>query len=166
MQTLGGFPSVEIGSDDGLVILIRDRAQDDKLVKVRWPLDTVNLTYDWDTNNGRLAFVKTNYPDYHGVEVNQIHKLYYGDYLNSRGEIDNVLLKIRQSTTFGELRLEGVKKIRTCKQCPVFETLDQQILDLLATQNPLNPTVLIEGGNIIWEWKKFLKIDIINLQTK
>ena len=81
--TYRGFPSVEIGSDDGMTILVRDRAQDDKLVKVIEPLDTVELTYKWDTDDedmlGRLMFVKTNYPDYNSVEVTQIHKLYYGD---------------------------------------------------------------------------------------
>ena len=47
-----------------MTILVRDRAQDDKLVKVLEPLDTVELTYKWDTDDedmlGRLMFVKTN----------------------------------------------------------------------------------------------------------
>ena len=135
------FPSIEIGSDDGLTILIRDRAQEDKVVKVLEPLDVVNLTYDWISNDGRLAYVKTHWPNYNGVEINQIHKLYYGDYLNSKGEIDNVLMKIRQSTNFGKEILENVEKIRKCKQCPVYDELDKEIEDLLATQNPIG------GGN-------------------
>ena len=117
-----------------MTILVRDRAQDDKLVKVLEPLDTVELTYKWDTDDedmlGRLIFVKTNYPDYNGVEVTQIHKLYYGPYLDQYGNIQSVLQKIRQSTNFGKSVLENVKKIRTCKQCPVFDDLDKEIAEL------------------------------------
>ena len=119
-----------------MTILIRDRAQEDKVVKVIEPLDTVNLTFDWLNNEGRLAFVKTHWPNYNGVEIDQIHKLYYGDYLNSEGEIDNVLMKVRQSTNFGKEILENVEQVRTCKQCPVFDTLDKEIEDMLASQNP------------------------------
>lgn len=62
--------------------------------------------------------------------------MYYGDYLNSDGEIDNLLMKVRQSTDFGEEVLENVKQVRTCKQCPVYDELDKEIEELLATQNP------------------------------
>ena len=120
-----------------MTILIRDRAQEDKVVKVIEPLDTVNLTFDWENNEGRLAFVKTHWPNYNGVEIDQIHKLYYEDYLNSQGKIDNVLMKVRQSTNFGKEVLENVEQIRTCKQCPVFDKLDKEIEDMLATQNPI-----------------------------
>lgn len=89
-------------------------------------MDTVNLTYDWDNNDGRLAFVKTHWPNYNGVEVNQIHKLYYGDYLNSHGDIESVLLKVRQATDFGDKVLENIKLTRTCKECPVFDQLDAE----------------------------------------
>ena len=123
-----------------MTILIRDRAQEDKVVKVIEPLDTVNLTYDWANNNGRLGYVKTNWPNYYGVEINQIHKLYYDDYLNSEGKIDNVLMKVRQSTEFGKENLENVEKVRTCKQCPIYDTLDKEIEDLLASQNPKGGT--------------------------
>ena len=109
-----------------MTILIRDRAQEDKVVKVIEPLNTVNLTYDWANNNG--------------VEINQIHKLYYDDYLNSEGKIDNVLMKVRQSTEFGKENLENIEKVRTCKQCPVYDTLDKEIEDLLASQNPKGGT--------------------------
>ena len=146
--TYRGFPSVEIGSDDGMTILVRDRAQDDKLVKVLEPLDTVELTYKWDTDDedmlGRLMFVKTNYPDYNGVEVTQIHKLYYGPYLDQYGNIQSVLQKIRQSTNFGKSVLENVKKIRTCKQCPVFDDLDEEIAELNKNNG---------GEATTWEWK-------------
>lgn len=133
------FPAVEIGSDDGLTILIRDKAQDDKLVKVIEPLDTVTLTFDWNTGNadteGRLAFVETNYPNYNGIELTQLHKLYYGPYVNSLGETEEVLQKIRQSTDFGEEVLENVEKIRNCPQCPVYETLSQELEELKEAQS-------------------------------
>lgn len=117
-----------------MTILIRDRAQDDKVVRIIEPLDTVDLNYKWDENDedmdGRLVFVKTNYPNYNGVEVSQIHKLYYGPYLNQYGNVESVLQKIQQSTEFGKEVLENVKQIRTCKQCPVFEDLDKEIAQL------------------------------------
>lgn len=50
-------------------------------------------------------------------------------------------MKIRQSTNFGKEIFENVEQVRTCKQCPVFDTLDKEIEDMLATQNPT------EGGN-------------------
>ena len=140
--TFSGFPKVEIGSDDGLTILIRDRAQDDKLVKVIEPLDTVYLTYDWENNDGRLAFVKTHWPYYNGVEVNQLHKLYYGDYLNSAGETESVLLKVRQSTDIGDKILEDVKVIRTCPNCPVYDNLEEEMMEMQAIN-----AEIIKGGD-------------------
>ena len=110
-----------------MTILIRDRAQDDKLVKVIEPLDTVYLTYDWETegeNQGRLAFVKTFWPYYNGLEVHQMHKLFYGDYLNSQGETESVLLKVRQSTDFKEI--QNVKVYRKCPVCPVYDKLSEE----------------------------------------
>ena len=62
--------------------------------------------------------------------------MYYGDYLNSEGNIDNVLMKVRQSTNFGNEILENVEKVRTCKQCLIFDELDKEIEDMLAAQNP------------------------------
>lgn len=134
IQTFRGFPSIEIGTDDGITILIRDRAQDDKLVKVIEPLDVVDLTYDFENNDGRLAFVKTHWPNYDGAEINQIHKLYYGDYLNSLGETENVLQKVRQSTDINKLTSdENIKIIRTCNQCPVYDKLEDE-LEIIAAQ--------------------------------
>ena len=46
-------------------------------------------------------------------------------------------MKVRQNTNFGKEVLENVEQIRTCKQCPVFDTLDKEIEDMLATQNPI-----------------------------
>lgn len=122
-----------------MTIIVRDRAQDDKVVKIIEPLDTVNLTYDFENNDGRLAFVKTNWPNYNGAEVNQIHKLYYGDYLTSTGETENVLQKVRQSTDIGELVLENVKTIRTCAQCPVYDTLEEELKTMNADQGGSTP---------------------------
>jgi hypothetical protein len=94
------FPALEVGTDDGVTILIRDRAQEDKVVKVLAPLDTVDLTFDWadEDNPGRLLFVKDHWPDYEGEAVTQINKLYYGPYTNSNGQEESVLKKIQQVT--------------------------------------------------------------------
>lgn len=113
-----------------MTILVRDRAQEDKLVQVIEPLDTVYLTYDWVNNDGRLAFIKTHWPNYYGVEINQIHKLYYGDYLNSKNEIENLLMKIRQSTDISDILVDNVKVTRTCTQCPVYDTLEDELMEI------------------------------------
>lgn len=110
------FPKVEVGEDDGLVTLIRDRAQQDKLVKVLEPLDTVELTYDWKMNDGRLGFVQTHWPNYDDIEVTQIHKLIYGDYINSEGNTESVLQQIRQATT-GRYRNVQEGDVNTCPEC-------------------------------------------------
>ena len=52
------------------------------------------------------------------------------------GNIENVLMKIRQSTNFGKDVLENVKHTHDCKQCPVYDELDKEIEELLKTQNP------------------------------
>lgn len=119
-----------------MTIIVRDRAQEDKVVKVIEPLNTVNLTYDFENNEGRLAFVKNHWANYNGFEVNQIHKLYYGDYLNSQGETENVLQKVRQSTDVGDVVLENVKVVRTCNQCPVYDKLDTELEEMA-----------LQGGN-------------------
>jgi hypothetical protein len=66
------------------------------------------------------------------MEIDQIHKLYYGDYLNSLGETENVLQKVRQSTNFGDEVLENVKVVRTCAQCPVYDTLEDEMKEISA----------------------------------
>ena len=84
--------------------MIRDRAEDDKLVKVEEPLDDVFLYYNWsdtDEGRGRLWYVDIIWPDYEGIEVKQIFKLYYGDYENSEDEIESLLMKVEQATTSG-----------------------------------------------------------------
>lgn len=110
------FPKVRVGEDDGLTVLIRDRAQEDKLVKVLEPLDTVELTYDWKMNEGRLGFVKTHWPNFDEIEVTQIHKLIYGDYLNSEGKTESVLHQIRQATS-GKYRNVQDGDVNTCPEC-------------------------------------------------
>lgn len=114
-----------------MTILIRDRAQDDKLVKVIEPLNTVELTYNWTTddedNYGRLLYVRTYWPYYNGLEVKQLHKLYYGDYLNSNDETESVLLKIRQTTEFK--KLEEVQVYRSCPVCPIYDQLSEEQIE-------------------------------------
>ena len=102
---LARFQEVELGSDDGMTTLIRDRAQEDKIVRVEEPRDEVTLTYYWDTDDeemrGRLWFVTTHWAFYQGHEVTQMHKLYYGEYINSEGDTESVLKKIGQATEVG-----------------------------------------------------------------
>ena len=98
-----------------MTIIVRDRAQEDKVVKVIEPLNTINLTYDFENNDGRLAFVKNHWDNYNGVEINQTHNLYYGDYLNSLGETENVLQKVQQTTEVGKRILENIHVINTCQ---------------------------------------------------
>ena len=94
------FQSVEIEGDDGITILVRDRAMEDKLVQVLEPLDTVNLTYGQVNGEEelRLTEVNTKYDNYKGLNINQKNELYYGDYFNSEEETLTVLLKIKQTT--------------------------------------------------------------------
>jgi len=122
-----------------MTILIRDRAQDDKLVRVIEPSYTVDLTYDFENNDGRLAFVKTNWPNYNGLEISQIHKLYYGDYLNSQGETENVLQKVQQSTDVQDSVLEDVKIVRTCTTCPVFDMLESEMTSIASQRGGSTP---------------------------
>ena len=96
------FPNISMGSDDGITVLVRDRAQDDKLVKVIQPLSTVELTYDFENNDGRLSIVKNHWPVYEGLEVTQTHELSYQDYVNSNDEVESVLYSIKQTTAMEE----------------------------------------------------------------
>jgi len=109
------------------------------VVRIIEPMDTVHLVYDFENNDGRLAFVKTNWPNYNGMEINQMHKLYYGDYLNSLGETENVLQKVRQSTDFGEKVLDNVEIVRTCRQCPVYDNLEDEMEDMMTQQGGNTP---------------------------
>lgn len=111
-----------------MTILIRDRAQDDKLVKVIEPLDTVLLTYDWTTDieedYGHLVYVNTLWPYYNGLEVKQMHKLFYGDYLDSYGDMQRVLMKVRQTTDY--TKTEQVQVYRNCPTCPIYDNLSEE----------------------------------------
>ena len=75
-------------SSFGTTILIRDRALEDKLVKVIEPNVTTNLNYQ---NDGRLKIVESIYLK---EEVTVEDELNYGNYENSKGEIENLLLSI------------------------------------------------------------------------
>lgn len=112
-----------------MTILIRDRAQEDKVVKVIEPLDTVDLTYGTvgSDEDKRLLFVHTDWPDYNGAEIKQIHKLFFGDYLTSEDETITTLHKVQQSTEIGRITNKDIKVVRTCKQCPVFSTLENEM---------------------------------------
>lgn len=102
---LARFQESELDADDGMTLLIRDRAQEDKIVRIEEPRDTVTLTYFWDTDDeamyGRLWYVTTHWDYYQGHEVTQMHKLYYDDYRTSTGDIESVLKKIGQATEVG-----------------------------------------------------------------
>lgn len=117
------FPAIEIGDDDGITILVRDRAMGDKLVKVLEPLDTVNLSYDKvnGEEEDRLITVDTRYDNYHGVNIAQKHELYYGDYFNSEDETITVLQKIKQATEVDGKILKNVQVIK-----PVNPSLEER----------------------------------------
>ena len=100
-------------------------------------MDSVSLTYDWEKNDGRLAFVKIHWPYYNGVEVNQMYKLYYGNYLTSEGNVENVLMKVQQSTDVGKKFIENIKVVRTCPSCPVYGGLETEKLEMDATTERL-----------------------------
>lgn len=59
-------------------------------------MDTVCLTYNPENDN-RLGFVKTVW-NQEGLEISQIIKLGYQDYVNSNKETDNVVVTIEQRT--------------------------------------------------------------------
>ena len=59
-------------------------------------------------NDNRLAFAKTVYPDYSGAEVSQIIKLGYEDYLNSKNNIDNVVVTVEQRTYVKKKNLDNI----------------------------------------------------------
>lgn len=60
-------------------------------------MDTVTLTFGTEDDD-RLQEVKTHYDDYYGLEIDQTSALKYGEYLNSKGKTESVLISIRQDT--------------------------------------------------------------------
>ncbi len=84
------------------------------------------MTYNFDDEDRRLGYVKTHWDNYNGVEVNQMHKLFYGDYLTSDNDTTTVLKKVQQTTDIGDKVLENVDVVRTCKQCPVYDQIEQE----------------------------------------
>ena len=72
----------------GTTTLIRDKAQEDKLVKVIEPNATTNLTYQSD---GRLKVVEMLSSQ---DDIRVQDELNYGDYENSKGEVEDLLLSI------------------------------------------------------------------------
>jgi len=131
IPTLWGFPSIEVGDDDGLTIIIRDRAQEDKVVKVIEPLDTVYLTFDW-TDQGRLHYIRTEWDNYRSVgAVSQLHKLYYEDYLTSYGDIESVLTKVRQITKITKTYMDGVKVTKlSAENEQIYKSIYKELTDM------------------------------------
>lgn len=81
----------------GDIILIRDRMQGDKLVKVIEPNMVTTLEYN---ENGSLKNVITN-----DGSTKVIETLIYGNYINSQGQIETVLLQVsrKQETLASQL---------------------------------------------------------------
>jgi hypothetical protein len=131
IQTLCGFPSIEVGDDDGLTIIVRDRAQEDKVVKVIEPLDTVYLTFDWN-DQGRLHYIRTEWDNYRSVgAVSQLHKLYYEPYLTSYGEIESVLTKVRQITKVTKEYMDGVKVTKlSAENEQIYKSIYKELSDM------------------------------------
>lgn len=101
------------------------------MVKIIEPLDTVNLTFDWN-DGGRLHYIRTEWDSYRSVgAVSQLHKLYYEDYLTSYGEIESVLTKVRQITKITKTYMEGVKITRlSAENEQIYKDIYQEIQDL------------------------------------
>ena len=114
-----------------MTILVRDRAQEDKVVKVIEPLDTVFLTYDFN-DDGRLKYIRTEWPNYNAVgAVSQLHKLYYGDYLTSQNTIESVLQKVRQITKITKTYMDGVKVTKlSAENEQIYKAVYKQLQDM------------------------------------
>ncbi len=114
-----------------MTILVRDRAQEDKVVKVIEPLDTVFLTYDFN-DDGRLKYIRTEWPNYNSVgAVSQLHKLYYGDYLTSQNTIESVLQKVRQITKITKTYMDGVKVAKlSAENEQIYKAVYKQLQDM------------------------------------
>ena len=128
--TFNVFPEIAVGDDDGITIIVRDRANEDKVVEVREPLDTVTLIYNPENEN-RLAFAKTVYPDYKGAEVSQIIKLGYEDYLNSKDEIDNVVVTVEQRTYIKKKVIDNIKVTYPNGGQEKYENLENELQALI-----------------------------------
>lgn len=82
---------------DDLITLVRDPSNEDKLKEVVARVSTVKLTYDKDNNN-RLCKVE-EFKNLDGKKISE-NGLIYGDYLNSEGITENVLLQVSSKTQF------------------------------------------------------------------
>jgi hypothetical protein len=107
---------------------------DDKVVKIIEPTDTVYLTYN-PANENRLAFVKTDWANYHGFEINQINKLNYGDYLNSQGQTDNVVVSVEQRTEVGKKHLAQAVVTREYAESPEYKDLNEELQNIQDNAN-------------------------------
>ena len=86
-----------VNNGDNIVTLVRDPLKGDKLVEVISSLDTVKLKYDSQDRLSKVESLDT-------VSNKKIEEntLVYGDYKNSNGEVEDVLLQIRTKTDFDE----------------------------------------------------------------
>lgn len=82
---------------DDLITLVRDPNNEDKLKEVVATVSTVKLTYDKDNDN-RLCKVE----EFRNLDDKKLseNRLIYGDYLNSEGITENVLLQVSSKTQF------------------------------------------------------------------
>lgn len=80
---------------EDIITLVRNNKNEDKLAQVISSLDTVKLTYD---SEGKLSKVET-YDNINGDKTEE-NDLVYGDYLDSKGVIENVLLQVKTKTSF------------------------------------------------------------------
>lgn len=78
-----------------------------------------------------MAFVKTDWANYGGFHVAQLHKLNYGNYLNSKGQTDNVVVSVEQRTEAIEKILEQAIVTREYAPSQEYEDLDQELEDLI-----------------------------------
>lgn len=112
--------------------MIRDRAQEDKVVKVIEPKDTVYLTYDFENEDGRLKYVRTVWDNYNSVgQVTQLYKLYYGDYLTSQNTVESVLQKVRQITKITKKYMNGVEVTQLSPENEIiYKSIYQELTDM------------------------------------
>lgn len=93
----------DLSNDNGyngfedIITLVRDSSDEDRLKSIIGALDTIKLTYD---SEERLAKVET-FDTVNGTKTEE-NILVYGDYLNSEGSVEEVLLQVRTKTSFNE----------------------------------------------------------------
>lgn len=64
------------------------------------------------------------------MEITQINKLNYGNYVTSDDKIESVLVSVEQRTNQGDKILDNIDVVRKCKQCPIYDKLEADIAAL------------------------------------